>query len=147
MATSGGILELAREDVDAFLESRLVGRIGCHRDGRTYVVPVIYAYDGSSVYAASTEGRKIATMRANPRVCFEVDAYDERTGSWRSAIADGRYEELHGAAAARALALLATRFVARAGRRARPRRAGGAGKVVVFRIRIAQATGRAVVRA
>ncbi|MGH3035786.1 MAG: pyridoxamine 5'-phosphate oxidase family protein, partial [Gaiellaceae bacterium] len=91
----------------------VVGRIGCHADGLTYVVPVIYAYDGEGFYAYSLEGRKIRMMRSNPRVCFEVDEYDGR-GSWRSAIVQGTYEELEGAAAERALALLSERFAERA---------------------------------
>jgi nitroimidazol reductase NimA-like FMN-containing flavoprotein (pyridoxamine 5'-phosphate oxidase superfamily) len=145
--TDGRIVDLQREEIDAFLESQLVGRIGCHLDGRTYVVPVIYAYDGGSIYVCSTEGRKLAMMRANPNVCFEVDEYDEAgTGSWRSVIAEGVFEELRGPAAVRALATLAARFVARTGRRGRPRRGTNRGRVVAFRIRVEHATGRAVRR-
>ena len=32
------IEELAPDEIDAFLREQLVGRIGCHADGRTYVV-------------------------------------------------------------------------------------------------------------
>jgi nitroimidazol reductase NimA-like FMN-containing flavoprotein (pyridoxamine 5'-phosphate oxidase superfamily) len=143
----GVIVELGREAIDAFLEARLVGRIGCHLDGCTYVVPVVYAYDGGSLYACSGEGRKIEMMRANPNVCFEVDEYDEAgSGSWRSVIAEGVFEELEGLAAARAVALLAKRFLARTGRRGRPRRGKSDGKIVAFRIRIEHASGRAVAR-
>jgi nitroimidazol reductase NimA-like FMN-containing flavoprotein (pyridoxamine 5'-phosphate oxidase superfamily) len=145
--TDGAIVELGREAIDALLKARLVGRIGCHLDGRTYVVPVVYAYDGGSLYACSGEGRKIEMMRANPNVCFEVDEYDEAgNGSWRSVIAEGVFEELKGLAATRALALVAKRFVARTGRRGRPRRGKSGGKIVVFRIRVERASGRAVAR-
>jgi nitroimidazol reductase NimA-like FMN-containing flavoprotein (pyridoxamine 5'-phosphate oxidase superfamily) len=145
--TDGTIVELGREAIDALLKARLVGRIGCHLDGRTYVVPVIYAYDGGSVYAASGEGRKIEMMRANPNVCFEVDEYDEAgNGSWRSVIAEGVFEELEGLGATRALALLAKRFFARTNRRGRPRRGTSDGKIVAFRIRLEHTSGRAVTR-
>lgn len=145
--TDGRIVELGRAEIDAFLEARLVGRIGCHLDGRTYIVPVVYAYDGESFYVCSTEGRKIEMMRANASVCFEVDEYDEAgTGSWRSVIAEGVFEELEGPAAARALALLARRFAGRTGRRGRPRRGKSDGKIVAFRIRIGPTTGRVVRR-
>ncbi len=118
---AGEIVELARDEIDEFLETQLVGRIGCQSEGRSYVVPVIYVYDGGSFYVCSTEGRKLTMMRANPNVCFEVDEYDETGGGgWRSVIAEGVFEELEGPAAARALARLAMRFVARTGRRGSP---------------------------
>ena len=86
------ISELDRAEIDDLLHAQVVGRIGCHADGATYVVPVIYAYDGEAFYVYTVEGRKVRMMRASPQVCFEVDEYER--GSWRSAIAQGRYEEL-----------------------------------------------------
>jgi nitroimidazol reductase NimA-like FMN-containing flavoprotein (pyridoxamine 5'-phosphate oxidase superfamily) len=132
---------LSRSEIDAFLHEELVGRIGCHAGGRTYVVPLIYAYDGQSVYAHSIEGRKLAMMRANPDVCFEVDRYED--GSWRSVIAEGIFEELDGPAAERALALLAARFSGR-GRA----RGNGSGRPagVSFRIVLLDVSGRRVQR-
>ncbi len=106
------------------LRAEVVGRIGCHDDAGTYVVPVIYAYDGEAVYVYSIEGRKIRTMRANPEVCFEVDRYDG-PGDWRSAIAFGTYEELDPAGAERARALLRERFSAGSARPAVRRRVHG----------------------
>jgi nitroimidazol reductase NimA-like FMN-containing flavoprotein (pyridoxamine 5'-phosphate oxidase superfamily) len=90
------IAELSRAQTDDLLREHVVGRIGCHAGGRTYVVPVIYAYDGEALYVASVDGQKIRMMRENPEVCFEVE-YE--AGSWRSAIAQGEYEELAGAEA------------------------------------------------
>jgi uncharacterized protein len=139
------IAELDRPEIDDLLESQTVGRIGCHADGLTYVVPVIYAYDGEGFYAYSLEGRKIRMMRANPRVCFEVDEYDGR-GSWRSAIVQGTYEELEGGDAERALALLSARFAARAATSEGERQRRGNGTAVAFRIRLEEVTGRAVRR-
>ena len=139
------IAELDRAEIDDLLRSEVVGRIGCHADGLTYVVPVIYAYDGEGLYAYSIEGQKIRMMRANPRVCFEVDEYDGR-GSWRSAIAQGTYEELEGAGAERALALLTERFAQRAATSEEGRRRRGNGPAVAFRIRLDEVTGRAVRR-
>lgn len=138
-------LELAREEIDEVLRAGLVGRIGCHDDGATYVVPVIYAYDGEAFYVVSGEGRKLAMMRANPRVCFEVDEVVERAPRWRSVVAEGRFEELHGLAAARALALLVRRFASRTGRAGAPRRKRG-GSTVAFRIVVESVTGREVPR-
>ena len=139
------IAELDRAEIDDLLRSQVVGRIGCHADGVTYVVRVIYAYDGEGFYAYSLEGRKVRMMRANPRVCFEVDEYDGR-GSWRSAIAQGTYEELEGAHADRALALLSERFAERAATSEGERSRRGDGPTVAFRIRLDEVTGRAVRR-
>ena len=139
------IAELARSEIDELLHAQLVGRIGCHADGCTYVVPVIYAYDGDAVYVASVEGRKLRMMRANPRVCFEVDEYRGR-GSWRSVVVQGVYEELDADGAARALGLLAGRFAPAVD--GEPlRRHESAGAMVCFRIRVVEATGRGVERA
>ena len=137
------IEELTEDEIDAFLRRQLIGRVGCHAFGRTYVVPVIYVWDGGCVYVQSIEGRKIRMMRANPEVCFEVDEYEAEDGSWRSVILDGVFEELEGTAAEAALALLVQRFIGRR-RRATDRSTGR--KPVAFRIRATNVTGRRVVR-
>ena len=140
------IADMSRAQIDDLLNDQVVGRIGCNTGGLTYVVPVIYAYDGDGLYVASTEGQKTRMMRANPDVCFEVDEYDG-AGSWRSAIVHGLYEELDDADAKAAIALLAARF-RRDGEEGGPhRRHGGYGaRTVCFRIRIRTVTGRAVTR-
>ena len=133
------IEELDPAEIDAFLRRQAVGRVGCHAGGRTYVVPVIYAWDGECVYVQSIEGRKIEMMRANPEVCFEVDEYCPG-GAWCSVILDGVYEELDGTAADDALALLIQRFAG--ARRRRTSRSDR--KPVAFRIRATEVTGRKI---
>jgi uncharacterized protein len=135
------IEELDDQQIDEFLRRQTIGRIGMHANGQTYVVPIIYAWDGKAIYVQSIEGRKIEMMRASPEVCFETDEYER--GSWRSVIVDGTYEELHGAAAAKALALLVARFAGSGGRR-RPRAEGRT--PVAFRIVPRALSGRAVQR-
>jgi nitroimidazol reductase NimA-like FMN-containing flavoprotein (pyridoxamine 5'-phosphate oxidase superfamily) len=134
------IEELSPAEVDALLRESVVGRIGCHVDGLTYVVPVIYAYDGEAIWVVTVEGQKTRMMRSNPRVCFEVDEY-AGPGSWRSVIVQGTYEELDGDGLAQATALLAERF---AGRGSGRRPSAGGRDPVAFRIRVAEATGRTV---
>lgn len=134
--------ELSEEEIDAFLREQFVARIGCHAGGETYVVPVIYAWDGECAWVMSIEGRKVEMMRANPQVCLEVDEY--RAGSWRSVILWGRYEELSGIDVAKATALLVARFGRR--RQAPPRKPRGAPQTIAFRIRRERATGRRVTR-
>jgi len=87
---------LSEDEIEALLRRSRIGRIGYCLEDRPYVVPVNYAYDGSAVFVFSGPGRKIDAMRAQPRVCFEVEDIDESSGAmaWRSVIADGAYEEL-----------------------------------------------------
>ena len=137
--------ELSRDEIDAFLREQRIARLGCHGGGETYVVPVIYGYDGAGVVAVTTEGRKTSMLREQPRVCVEVDEYDaDGRGSWRSVIAQGTYEELEGEAAEQALDLLRERF-RRASGRAPEQRERTPG-TVVFRIALNELSGRAVER-
>jgi uncharacterized protein len=141
----GSPRELSPWEIDEFLRAQRIARLGCHAGGVTYVVPLIYAYEKNAVVAVTTEGRKTAMLRENPRVCVEVDEYDvDGRGGWRSIIAHGTYEELSGDAIEPALALLRKRFARTAGRAPEPRPLGP--DVVVIRIRLDEITGRAVER-
>jgi uncharacterized protein len=79
--------------VEELLKSQAIGRLGCHSDGVTYIVPINYVYEDSIVYAHSADGMKIAKMRKNPNVCFEVDAIQNLV-NWQSVIAWGKFEEI-----------------------------------------------------
>jgi nitroimidazol reductase NimA-like FMN-containing flavoprotein (pyridoxamine 5'-phosphate oxidase superfamily) len=137
--------ELSRVEIEDFLRSQRIARLGCHSHGTTYVVPLIYAYEDGAVVAVTTEGRKTAMLRENPHVCVEVDEYDaDGRGSWRSVIAQGKCAELAGDAIESALALLRERFARTSGRTAEPRPLGA--NVVVLRIRLDEVSGRTVER-
>lgn len=143
--------ELTREQIENVLRSELTGRIGCHADGRTYIVPISYAYDGQNVYGHSSDGLKIRTMRSNPAVCFEVEQIDDLT-NWRTVIAWGIFEELEGAEEHRAQRRLIERFAPymtseTAQPTAGPRTAEdtfdpAARRAIFYRIRLTEKTGR-----
>lgn len=99
---------LSSTEIEDLLRTELVARLGCHAGGRTYVVPVSYAYDGDALLQ-SADGLKIRMMQQNPSVCVEVDHIDN-LANWRSVIAWGRFEELFGSDATRALARLRERL-------------------------------------
>ena len=84
---------LSELEIEEFLKSELVGRIGCHSDGVTYVVPVNYIYDGVHIYAHSGQGMKINMMRKDPNICFEIDNIQSII-HWRSVIVWGKFEEI-----------------------------------------------------
>ncbi|MHB8379870.1 MAG: pyridoxamine 5'-phosphate oxidase family protein [Acidimicrobiales bacterium] len=138
------IEEMSPDEINEFVLEQKVGRVGCHAEGETYVVPVIYAWREDCFYVYTTVGKKIEMMRENAQVCFEVDEH-LGSGRWRSVIVQGLYEELRGGEAARALEIISERFPssssdARDGDR-------GAGRVpVAFRVRVTDITGRKVER-
>jgi len=139
---------LTDKEVEDLLSREHLARIGCHAEGRIYVVPTAYVYDGEFVYAHSGDGLKIRTMRANPVVCFEVEDI-ANLGHWSSVIAWGSYEELGGANEARAAALLESRLSplhpGGAANLLRPRIHGIAqesARTTLFRIRLTEKTGR-----
>jgi nitroimidazol reductase NimA-like FMN-containing flavoprotein (pyridoxamine 5'-phosphate oxidase superfamily) len=140
------IRALATEEIERVLRAEVVGRIGCHASGRTYVVPVAYAYEAGAIYAHSSIGQKVAMMRQNPAVCFEVDRVEDLV-NWNSAICWGMYEELHDTDAERALELLRERLehelprVMEHGRLA-AEEADGGDTPVVFRIKVTDMSGR-----
>lgn len=85
--------KLNTEEIEQVLMNQVVGRLGCHAQGITYVVPVSYAYDGGFIYGRSFEGMKIDMMRKDPKVCFQVDIMNNMA-DWQSVIAWGIYQEL-----------------------------------------------------
>lgn len=103
--------ELGPRQIEQVLHEQVIGRIGCHARGRTYVVPVTYAYDEGAILSHTGEGLKVQMMRDNPDVCFEVEDL-RHLPRWSSVIVLGRYEELHDEVAASALDRLIARLQA-----------------------------------
>lgn len=85
--------ELNTTMLEELLKTQLLGRIGCHADGVTYIIPVHYAYEPPYIYARSADGLKISMMRKNPLVCFEVDHVADFF-RWESAVCWGVFEEI-----------------------------------------------------
>jgi nitroimidazol reductase NimA-like FMN-containing flavoprotein (pyridoxamine 5'-phosphate oxidase superfamily) len=89
------IREMTKEECFHVLAGARLARLACAKDNQPYVVPVYIAFDRACAcfYGFTTPGQKIEWMRANPRVCVEVDevaSYDR----WLSVIAFGHYDEL-----------------------------------------------------
>ena len=90
--------ELNETEINELLNSQAVGRIGCHYNGLTYVVPVAYIHDNGCITGHIRNGQKVNMMRKNPSVCFEVEKI-ENLSNWKSVVIQGIYEELDGDAA------------------------------------------------
>jgi nitroimidazol reductase NimA-like FMN-containing flavoprotein (pyridoxamine 5'-phosphate oxidase superfamily) len=87
------IKELSRVEALELLSRERIARLGCIAQEFPYVVPVNYIFDGESVYVHSLPGRKVDAMRADPRVCLQVDRI-ESEWNWRSVLVTGLYEEI-----------------------------------------------------
>jgi len=70
-----------------------IARLGCSLNDQPYVVPVIIAYEADDIYVFSTLGQKVKWMRANPKVCVQVDEIRGHS-DWISVIANGEFQEL-----------------------------------------------------
>lgn len=84
---------LSGTEIEHLLRSQVLGRIGCHANKVTYIIPICYAYDDGCIYARTFEGMKLNIMRENPNVCFEIENL-ESMGKWQSVICWGEFEEL-----------------------------------------------------
>ena len=128
---------MSNEEVQSLLCRRKLGRLAMSANDRPYLTPINFAYDGEFIYCCSSFGRKIATLREQPLVCFEVEEIDDHS-NWRTVIAEGLYEEItDGALRQRAVGLLAdgSEPVSRAlGAEFAPN--------VLFRIRLSEISGR-----
>lgn len=87
------IRELSADLCSTIIEKNRAARLGCSFEHRPYVVPIFYAYADGYAYAFTLPGRKLETMRANPRVALLVEEGGEGRG-WRSVLAEGSFEEL-----------------------------------------------------
>ena len=87
------INEMTEKECRDILERTSIGRLGCSQDNQPYVVPIFLAYKPDYCYVLSTFGQKIEWMRANPKVCIEIDEIANES-DWVSVILNGHYEEL-----------------------------------------------------
>jgi len=85
--------ELSNNEIEELLKQQFTGRIGCHADGVTYVVPINYVYKNGCIYGHSAAGKKIDMLRKNPEVCFQTDDIQSIV-NWKSVITWGVYQEI-----------------------------------------------------
>lgn len=75
-----------RDRIEPILKACTTCRIAMIADGKPYVVPMVFGYrwddDGLTLYFHSgLRGRKIESLRRDPRICFEMDIEGELMGS------------------------------------------------------------------
>lgn len=89
-----------RGELERLLDEAPVCRIGLCQGDEPYVVPVCFGYEPGRLFLHTRhEGKKMAMIRNNPKVCFEVDCGVEPLPAsspcdwgmrYRSAIGRGR---------------------------------------------------------
>jgi len=95
--------------IERLLLSQTYGHLGCHADGKTYVVPISYVYQDKKIFGYTIEGMKIEMMRSNPEVCVQVEIIED-FAHWQSAIAWGTFRELSRREADDAIQLFTSRL-------------------------------------
>jgi nitroimidazol reductase NimA-like FMN-containing flavoprotein (pyridoxamine 5'-phosphate oxidase superfamily) len=132
---------MLEKEGEELLTAARIGRLGCIDDGEPYVVPISYYFEDGSIYSHSLPGRKIDILRSHPRSCLQVDDI-ENDFNWRSAIAYGDFEEIHGPAERLAiLRKLLSRFPLLTPVESTMALDASAPDSVVFRIRVDRITG------
>ena len=86
--------QLKPQQIENLISHQFIGRLGCHANGKVYVIPISYVYDGTDIYAFSKEGMKLQMMRKNPNVCLQIDNLGV-LDNWESVILWGTFEELN----------------------------------------------------
>jgi PPOX class probable F420-dependent enzyme len=110
----------AEEARERFTAARVARLATADAGGRPHVVPIAFALDGDRLYSAvdskpkhTTELRRLANVRENPRVAVLVDHYDDDDWSalwWARADGAGRVLGSDDPEARRAAELLRERY-------------------------------------
>ncbi|MEW5919977.1 MAG: pyridoxamine 5'-phosphate oxidase family protein [Bacillota bacterium] len=67
-----------KAEIETFLQQQTIGRLGTFSEDYPYIVPLCYVYYQKSIYFHSgLRGKKIQSIRKNPRVCFQVDQVEK----------------------------------------------------------------------
>ena len=87
------VREMTAQECTSVVLAGRMARLACALDGQPYVVPIHYAFADRHLYSFSMPGQKVEWMRANPKVCVQVDDLSSAR-SWKSVVIYGVFEEL-----------------------------------------------------
>lgn len=82
------IRQLERDECLEILKRNRVGRLAYSHGDRVDIEPIHYVLDGEWLLMRTAQGSKLATLRHNPWVAFEVDEV-EALFRWRSVVVHG----------------------------------------------------------
>ena len=103
MARSGDVVfrELPREEIETILLRNKVGRLAFSFHDRVDVQPIHYVYERGWLYGRTSEGDKIASLKHNQWIAFEVDEVAD-IFEWKSVVIHGSLWIIHPRGSARA---------------------------------------------
>lgn len=105
-------LSMSADEIDAFLASERIVRVGFDAADERYLIPLGYVWLEGALCCLTTPGRKTRMAALNPRVSFQVD--DSCRGGpfeWKSVSGEATFEVVEDAlAAARLLPALYAKF-------------------------------------
>lgn len=115
MKTQHGVIpKLDSKAIIEVLQRGYIGHLGCSINDEIYVVPISYVFDEGYIYSHSRQGKKIEIMREHPNICIQVEEI-KNYFDWRSIICWGRFEELDGDEADRAMRLMIEKIIEKEG--------------------------------
>lgn len=85
--------DLTTVEIEEVLRSQCYAHLGfINEHGEVSILPISYVYDDGVFYSFSTEGSKLASMRAHPHVCVQVEE-TSHTNTWMSVQVWGTFSE------------------------------------------------------
>jgi uncharacterized protein len=92
------------DEAEEILEKGLLAHVGFVVDGQPYVIPMLYHYEGNTIYIHGQRGGRLPrTLRAGDKVCIETTLVDGliasrdalyHSANYRSAVAFGVAREV-----------------------------------------------------
>lgn len=127
-----------------FLSKQKFAHLGCTLpDGEPYVVPVNYLYLDETIYLHSLPGKKINALRADGRICLQVEKIED-SYNWQSVIVSGEFEEIKSnAVKTEIMQEFSKKFERLTPVEAMIEEKQDLGEIVIFRINIKRITGMA----
>jgi nitroimidazol reductase NimA-like FMN-containing flavoprotein (pyridoxamine 5'-phosphate oxidase superfamily) len=86
--------DLNRDEIEAMLLRNRVGRIAFSFHDRVDIQPIHYVYERGWLYGRTSEGDKLATLKHNQWVAFEIDEVTDLF-DWKSLVIHGSFWILH----------------------------------------------------
>lgn len=85
------MLEMTRDEIHRMLNEVPIGRLCmADLDGRPYTLPFPFCFANNALYLrVALTGRKGDILRANNRVCFEVDTFTPTLDDYASVLIEG----------------------------------------------------------
>lgn len=88
----GAATQLAQHECWALLRKEAYGRLAVVDDDGPMLFPINVVVDRGSLVFRTAEGAKLASIRRDDRVAFEIDGFDETSGEAWSVIIRGQAE-------------------------------------------------------